>query len=175
MTERPGPSPHRVPSQITADYWVYADAPGLELDDDGRSGKWLVFVPRERIDTWWDKIKDATERGHLGICAKAATARANPLATSPKTKLICVYTRDWRDQDDVRRVLQHLRGLGVTWRLSYKIDDATISGIYGAGSATYVSQPASLTFEDRSGAAPALSPAAHTPDAETNRRSQQKK
>lgn len=54
-----------------------------------------------------------------------------------------MYTRDWQDHGDVRRVLQELRNLGVRSGLSYKTDQATSSGIYGAGSATYVSQPGS--------------------------------
>ncbi|HEV2377012.1 MAG TPA: putative phosphothreonine lyase domain-containing protein [Streptosporangiaceae bacterium] len=137
------------PSQVTADYWIYADSPGTDADGMGRTGKWLVFVPAARIDSWWQKIKHATEAGDLGVSAKAATVRPNPLATSPKTKLICVYTRDWHDHDDVRRVLRELRVLGVSWRLSYKTDDATISGVYGTGSAVYVSQPDSQTFDDR--------------------------
>jgi hypothetical protein len=87
--------------------------------------------------------------GRLGISAKAATARHSELATSPRTKLICVYTRDWQDQDDVRRVLRQLRDLGVASRLSYKTDEATRLGAYGAGSAIYVSQPGSLGFDDR--------------------------
>jgi hypothetical protein len=64
-------------------------------------------------------------------------------------KLICVYIRNWQDKDDVGHVLRHLRDLGVSWRLSYKTDEATVSGVYGAGSAAYVSQPESLDFEDR--------------------------
>jgi len=134
---------------MTGSYWVYADSPNVDAEATGRTGKWLVFVSTGQIDHWWERIKRATEEGNLGISAKAATARANSLATSSKTKLICVYTRDWQDQDDVGRVLRHLRELNVSWRLSYKTDDATISGIYGPGSAIYVSQPASLTFEDR--------------------------
>jgi hypothetical protein len=104
--------------------------------------------PARQIDQWWERIRLATRQG-LGISAKAATARHNDLATSPRTKLICVYTRDWQDQDDVRRVLRQLRDLGVTSRLSYKTDEATLSGVYGAGSAIYVSRPTSREFDDR--------------------------
>jgi len=69
-------------------------------------------------------------------------------------KLICVYTRNWQDKDDVKRVLRRLRGLGVSWRLSYKTDEATVFGVYGAGSAAYVSQPGSRDFDDRTRALP---------------------
>jgi Bles03-like protein len=84
-------------------------------------------------------IRLATEQGRLGISAKAATARPSELTASQQTKLICVYTRSWQDHDDVRRVLRELRDLGVTWRLSYKTDEATASGVYGVGN---ICQPA---------------------------------
>ena len=137
-----------LPSQVTGHHWVYAVGPAYEADASS-TGKWLVFVPGRQIDRWWEQIRLATEQGCLGISAKAATACHNDLATSARTKLICVYTRDWQDQDDVRRVLQQLRDLGVSWRLSYKTDEATLSGVYGTGSAAYVSQPGSREFEDR--------------------------
>jgi Domain of unknown function (DUF1917) len=138
----------RPPSKVTDDYWVYADAPGTDAMDISRCGKWLVFVLPGQIDTRWAQIKEATDQGRLGITAKAATARQNPLATSP-AKLICAYTRDWQDSDDVRRVLRGLRELGVSGRLSYKTDEATEAGVYGRGSSLYVSQPGSADFEDR--------------------------
>ncbi len=62
--------------------------------------------------------------------------------------MICVYTRDWQDRDDVRRVLGALRELGVSWRLAYKTDEATGAGVYGRGSSIYVSQPGSRDFKD---------------------------
>lgn len=151
VTESPG----LPPSQVTADYWVYADGPAAEGADASRTGKWLVFVPAGQIDRCWEQIRLATEQGRLGISAKAATARVSELAVSPRMKLICVYTRNWQDQDDVRRVLRQLRGLGVTWRLSYKTDEATLSGVYGTGSAAYVSQPGSWEFDDRTRPLPA--------------------
>jgi hypothetical protein len=136
-----------LPSQVTDAYWIYADSPAIREADARRTGKWFVFVPARQVDRWWELIRLATEQGRLGISAKAATARHNELATSQR--LICVYTSDWEDQGDVRRVLRQLRDLGMTSRLSYKTDEATLSGVYGTGSAIYVSQPGSLDFDDR--------------------------
>ena len=109
----------------------------------------MLFVPNQQVDSWWEKVREATQDGSLGIQAKAATARPNPRATSPQTKLICVYTRDWQDRDDVRRVLGKLRDLGVSWRLAYKTDEATVAGVYGRGASIYVSPPGSRDFEVR--------------------------
>lgn len=123
------------PSKVTSDYWIYADSLAGSEGEAGRTGKWLVLVPADLIDQWCAVICLATEQGRLGISAKAATARPSELAASQRTKLICVYTRDWQDDSDVRRVLQQLRNLGVTSRLSYKTDEATAPGLYGPGRA----------------------------------------
>jgi hypothetical protein len=155
--------PGLLPSQITDDYWFYAHGPAVCDADACRTGKWLVFVPARQVDRWWERVRLATEHGQLGTSAKAATARRNDLAASQRTKLICVYTRDWQDQDDVRRVLRQLRVLGVTSRLSYKTDEATMSGVYGAGAAIYVSQPGSPDFDDRTQRASASSRSGRTP------------
>jgi hypothetical protein len=64
-------------------------------------------------------------------------------------RLICVYTSDWHDKDDVRRVLRGLRELGISWGLSYKTDEATLDGRYGSGVSIYVSQQGD-DFDDRS-------------------------
>lgn len=138
------------PSEFTGDYYVHVDTPRRSRTS-GYVGKWLVFVPVAEVDDWWLKIWTAVMRGRLGFRAKAATARENPLQRSSATRVICVYTGDWRDKADVGRVLTALRKLGVTWRLSYKTDDATLSGRYGDGSAIYVSQPGTVTFDDRTG------------------------
>ncbi len=82
--------------------------------------------------------------GHLGNEAKAATAKKNGLARNQWVKVICVYTYDSADVDDVRRVRQRLRELGFTKQLSYKTDAATASGIY---SGTNEGRPISLYYE----------------------------
>jgi hypothetical protein len=46
--------------------------------------------------------------------------------------LICIYTQDWRDVEDVRRVIGELRALGITDRLYYKADAQTLQGMSGS-------------------------------------------
>ena len=82
------------------------------------------------IDEVWARIRDATERGLLGGSSKVATARPNPNAANPKTKVICVYTYDCADENDVMRVRTQLRQLGITARIPYKADDDTFAGKY---------------------------------------------
>ena len=144
------PAPPR-PSSYTAAPYLWQDGPQSALtgDDDDYSGKWLVFVPIDQVDYWWDVLRAEVERGQLGPSAKVATAAPNPLTRSPVERVICVYTQDFRDHDDVRRVLAGLRRVGVTWQLSYKTDRDTIDGKYGHRSASYVSRSESHNFEDR--------------------------
>ena len=102
----------RNPSAVTDDYWVRAYVPTAHSLTKAAAefvGKWLVFVYVQDLDKTWAAIREATTRGKLGIQAKSATARDNPLARSyGLAKIICVYTRDYRDQDDLRRVLAGL-------------------------------------------------------------------
>jgi len=48
--------------------------------------------------------------------------KPNPHETSPKDGVICVYTYSLDDLQDVRRVRQALRELGVTWKIPYKLN-----------------------------------------------------
>jgi Domain of unknown function (DUF1917) len=119
------------PSQVTHEYWLYAKRKrGDYPDTTANSGKWLIFTPISQIDEVWTKIKLATEDGCLGESAKVATAKPNPIVTNPGMKVICVYTYDWTDEADVRRVRQELRALGITSKIPYKADRDTNAGIY---------------------------------------------
>ena len=129
------PNDDRRPSQVTDDFWIHARRQAGDYPPaTARCGKWLLFIPNEHIDAAWATIKAATEQGRLGCSAKVATARPNPHATNPGTKVICVYTYDGDDPHDVRRVLGELRSLGFAGRLFWKADAATRAGLYsGAG------------------------------------------
>jgi hypothetical protein len=136
----------RNPTSVGDDWWIRANAPGRERIDPAYIGKWMLFAYVADIDPVWEIIRDATIAGTLGIAAKVATMRENPNSASPGSKLICVYTKDYRDIEDMRRVLIRLRELGFTQRLSYKTDDDTIQGKYGKGSSLYTSQANTTTF-----------------------------
>ena len=127
------PPADRKPSQVTDDYWLFAvQKTGTYPEPTENSGKWLIFVPVSEVDELWAKIKDATEEGLLGIAAKVSTQKPNPLARNPDTKVICVYTYDWTDEDDVRQVREGLRQLGVIAKIPYKADEDTYAGRYAA-------------------------------------------
>ena len=119
------------PSEVTEIYWIHAGRKkGTYPRPTPHCGKWLIFVGLKDIDTVWATIKQATEEGKLGSSAKVATAKPNPYATDPNTKVICVYTYDWTDEADVRRIRTELRTLGITQKIPYKADEDTLRGRY---------------------------------------------
>jgi hypothetical protein len=128
---RPHPA-SALPSQETRDYWIWAHAARPESDssDVKKMGKWLVFVPVACMDAAWARIKEAVEQGRLGRTAKVATAKQSPLERNPAERVICVYTDDWTDEYEVRRVHAELYDLGFAQPMSYKTDEATRAGIY---------------------------------------------
>ncbi|OJI83669.1 hypothetical protein ASPTUDRAFT_55691 [Aspergillus tubingensis CBS 134.48] len=78
------------------------------------SGKWLLFVSAEKVDEVWGVVAEATAKGELGFGAKVATAAADVAAGdggSNKTRLICIYTKDYEDRVDVERVLRKMAAL----------------------------------------------------------------
>lgn len=128
-----------VPSKVRDDYWVYADNPHSCHNWTERSGKWLLFVPWQKLDQTWKLIAEETRSGRLGIASKAATAKQNGLARNSWVKVICVYTYDSDDREDVMRVRTRLREIGFVKKLSYKSDRATEEGVYATNTKGRVS------------------------------------
>ena len=73
------------------------------------TGKWMMFPNPKGVNELWAQIATATANGELGRAAKVAADDGN--ATGQR--LICVYTYDIEDKDDVKRVMVKLRGLGA--------------------------------------------------------------
>jgi len=100
-------------SEVKDVYWLYATRlTGTYPPDSANSGKWLIFRHESHIDELWVKIKQATENGILGRSSKVATAKPNSNAQENGTKVICVYTYNWTDEEDVMQIRNELRGLG---------------------------------------------------------------
>lgn len=119
------------PSSVLDEYWLFAQrgTSGYPSPTD-RSGKWLVFVRSNEVDEVWAKIVLALNSGKLGEQAKVSTARPNPNSANPDKRVICVYTYDADDTDDVMRVRATLRELGFEAPIAYKPDTATSAGHY---------------------------------------------
>ena len=119
------------PSKINDDYWVHATSKKKSPEPNQNCGKWLIFTYTRDLDKTWQIIAKATEKGELGFAAKSATMKPNTNATNEDVKVICVYTYDSEDKNDVARIAWRLYELGVNPRvLNYKKDIVTIEGKY---------------------------------------------
>jgi hypothetical protein len=70
------------------------------------TGKWMLFPEPGYVNDVWAKVARATAANELGVAAKVETR-----VQAGKERLICVYTEDFRDKDDVARVLNRMREL----------------------------------------------------------------
>ncbi len=93
------------PSEITDVYWLYARRQiGTYPEHTPTGGKWLIFMDVVDVDRLWDRIKRATTAGKLSSAAKVSTAKPNPNAKALDQEIICVYTYDCTDEEDVMRI-----------------------------------------------------------------------
>ncbi len=120
-----------VPTKTTRSYWIQQDRPGTAPGAAGaeEAGKWLIFLPPEDIDAAWQKVRDATVLGTLGIGAKVSTAKENEDSRDER-KVIYVFTADWSDEAEVMRVREELKQLGFVDRIGYKRNLDTYAGEY---------------------------------------------
>jgi Domain of unknown function (DUF1917) len=101
-----------------------ADLDGLAQRFTMLGGKWLVFAATAGVDALWRRIATATHAGTLGTAAKVS-----PRSDSG-SHVICVFTRNYTDADDVHRVRNGLRRLGVKGVIGYKPDIYTHCRVY---------------------------------------------
>ena len=107
--------------------------------------KWMLFPREEEVNEAWRVVCEGVDADRLGIGANVSTAGLE----SDAARLICVYTRDFRDVEDVRRVLLALVDMGLVRAgrpgVTYKCDAYTYLGIYrgnefGLGASVYASR-----------------------------------
>lgn len=68
-----------------------------------------MFCETSEVDAFWSIIAHATASNDLGIAAKVAP-RGND---DRQPRLICIYTKDFTDMNDVARVISKMRDLGL--------------------------------------------------------------
>lgn len=75
----------------------------------------MLFRDANSVDETWAEVARATANNELGIAAKVAPRppAAGNGGSSGGDRLICVYTADFRDAKDLRRVAEQLRRLGL--------------------------------------------------------------
>jgi hypothetical protein len=121
------------PSTENNGYWIVSIRPEGEYPKPTLNiGKWIIFTAVEKVDDIWDQIDKATRAGLLGPESKVSTAKPNPHSKDPKTRVICVYSYDWTDVEDVKRIRNELHKIGISKKIPYKSDIDTAAGKYSA-------------------------------------------
>lgn len=88
----------------------------------------MLFPENEGLNRVWESVAEAVTENRLGCSAKVGTNDGNP-----RPRVICVYTTDFRDEQDVLRVLKELFNMGLVKKsgrpIHYKIDAYTLLDI----------------------------------------------
>ncbi|AEO68300.1 uncharacterized protein THITE_14793, partial [Thermothielavioides terrestris NRRL 8126] len=97
------------------------------------TGKWMLFPKVDEVNEVWRKVCEGVDADRLGIGAKVSTSGEED---GDPTRLICVYTKDFTDVEDVKRVLLSLVDMGLVRAdmprgIMYKCDAYTYLEIYG--------------------------------------------
>jgi hypothetical protein len=120
------------PTEAPDGDWLYAERKkGAYPKETARCGKWLIFIPVEKVDEVWKTVRLATEKGQLGGRSRVSTGRGPASkGEDPNARVIAVYTYDWKDKKDVMRVRDKLKQLGFSKALNYKTQADTAAGKY---------------------------------------------
>jgi hypothetical protein len=95
----------------------------------------MLFPKLEEVTQVWKKVVAGVIDGRLGPTAKVA-----PDEGKPGDRLICIYTKDFKDEGDVLRVLQELetmRLLPSGRSIYYKSDAFTYLDLYKQTASEY--------------------------------------
>jgi hypothetical protein len=92
------------------------------------TGKWCVVRPAEEIDALWAKVREAVLAGQYPAALVSSRAQA---AEHGGTYVICLFTPDWTDGDQVLSARDFLRSIGVEEEIGYKRDIETVRNVYG--------------------------------------------
>lgn len=77
------------------------------------TGKWMLFPSPAEVNAVWRLVADATVSEQLGHAAKVATDSG---LGDGESRLVCVYTEDFANVGDVKRVLIKLAEMGLVNR-----------------------------------------------------------
>ncbi|KAH6644411.1 hypothetical protein C7974DRAFT_20104 [Boeremia exigua] len=106
----------------------------LAVETGVLSGKWMLFPKAEEVTRTWRSVVEAVIADRLGPMAKVAPEDGKD------ERLICIYTKDFRDEEDVLRVLQELEDMDLLRHgrsIYYKSDAFTYLDLYSASANKY--------------------------------------
>ena len=101
------------PSDLAAVYWIEAKrGEGVYPAPTPTAGEWRAPLLAETADAVWERVKAMTVEGKLGYKSKISTRPAAGQVDTDQ-RLLCVRTYDARDSNDVERVGDALREIGL--------------------------------------------------------------
>ena len=110
------------PSHVTFMPWLYAYRLGTPSPHGSttQGGHWKFYVARDQVDTLWEALAQAVQKGQLGPKARVSTRSGSAHFQNQEHK-ICVYASNSFDTQEVMYLRAVLRDLGVTWVITYKL------------------------------------------------------
>lgn len=108
-------------------FWVWARTQSKQATP--RVGKWMLWPSDEEVATIWHQVYELSQREQSGVIQAKVSRETNRMA--PNTRLICVYTADSDDKEDLQRVVTALRmAVNPAYVLLYKENRVTRAGLY---------------------------------------------
>ena len=80
------------------------------------AGKWMLFPRPQDVDTVWATVAKAVASDQLGMSAKVAPDSEGKGKEGKRARLICIYTEDFSDKEEIKKVLGRLNALGLVPR-----------------------------------------------------------
>lgn len=119
-----------IPSLNTYRYWIsYILKNNKDFKSTDSTGKWCIFSTVKNVDKDWIAVKSLIDSGMI-IGAKVSTAFSMK-NTEYKKYVICVYTKDWNDMEDLNKTREALYSAGFNKKLKYKRDIDTHNKVQG--------------------------------------------
>jgi len=69
----------------------------------------MLFVDPREVDLIWGIVAQATAKNELGQAAKVAPDSGE----GQKERLVCIYTNDFTDMEDITRVVRKMKEIGL--------------------------------------------------------------
>ncbi|KAF2495339.1 DUF1917-domain-containing protein [Lophium mytilinum] len=109
-TETPSKAKGAITRRLNAECDLPNQIKDLAMKHGVLSGKWMFFPTAKDLPRMWKALAEGTIQNRLGTGAKVATDNGSAKSGS---RLICIYTHDFTDTEDVRRVLDELVRMGL--------------------------------------------------------------
>lgn len=106
--------------------WLWMENPATNLFPHWKSGKWVVKVDEVDVDEVYSTVKEMVNVGALPG-AKCSTRKS---LNHRDNYVLCIYNKDFRDEETVRSIGKLLDGSLEYDEMGYKPNFLTALGVY---------------------------------------------